>query len=134
MTTDQTNNSAAATLSTAELSKLRLRKTTAYIPDDREPNTSADDNTLSPSAQRMRRAREKAVAAGLKQFNAEIPVETHEALKSIATALKKGTPLETVLTNALAAEAGTREKNPVDVRGWRLWIARVLRAFGIVRA
>lgn len=61
-------------------------------------------SSLTGSATRSKRAREKAAASGARQLNVTAPLEAHPLLRDIAKELQAGSTLSDVLRNALTIE------------------------------
>jgi len=103
-TTSPLDSSSSTTTPTvlgqAELIARGMRQVTAYVPDEAELGIKKAKS--DSSAERMRRAREKAAADGLRQLNVAVPTEVHDALKNLAKALKEGDSWQAALGQALA--------------------------------
>ncbi|MFO1291749.1 MAG: hypothetical protein U1F07_01585 [Rubrivivax sp.] len=84
----------AAALSDDALAASGLVKVAAYI-----------RTKSSANATRVRKSRQKAADAGVRQLNVVVPLAAHAAMKAIAKDLQQGASLADVLTAAIAAAA-----------------------------
>lgn len=111
---------------------LGLKPVRAYVPDDGVPKQR------STSAERTKRAREKAEAKGFKQISVSLPVELHEKAKELSRRTRAGESAEAVWTDltpkqpravlpsAAASPTSTWRSQLRVLPGWRRWLIQVL--------
>lgn len=123
-------------LSDAELTARGLIKIQAF---------ARATSSVTGSATRTKRAREKSAVSGARQLNVVAPVLAHSALRSIAKNLQAGLSLSVVLHLALTTELQkedpcamvkvTTHEEPIEAKAlglrmivlalWRAWVARL---------
>jgi hypothetical protein len=82
------------------------------------------------AAERTRRTRKKAEAAGIRQLSIAVPIAQHTLFKTMAEQMRSGLPVEICLRSHLdaasPAPATPAIPLPLEVPGWRGWLLKML--------
>jgi hypothetical protein len=128
MTSPQTTLGAPDDINTTA-KELGFKQIRAWVADAPSPKATN-------AAERTRRTRKKAEAAGIRQLSIAVPIAQHTLFKTMAEQMRSGLPVEICLRShlgaALPAPVTPQLPPSLELSGWRGWLLKMLLPNGLV--